>query len=275
MLPSHALPPPQTPPARPSLRSEQPVGAHFATPRKKRAPWKDTAVVVRSDALLRRQELESQLQVLLREDEDDTGNDGMDGQSDEGTGMRVDDVSEPMLVDPDEFASSEPQPAQNVDDTTTPPARRPRRLVPDESSQRLYSSWLLLIPSLASDFLHYIRAAHGRTKSVEPQLAVPCRLGCKVELATVQCLYYHCMSSLRGPAFATISLTASSPYNPRSSLLQMPVPAQRARSEWTVSYVSVKPSCGRVDRSPRLLLRTLRTFCRCDNCACGCIEDLV
>ncbi len=97
--------------------------------------------------------------------------------------MDVDDVGPGMSVEPMDLDST---PDPSMDD---PSAKRARRLVPDEPSQRLYANWLALIPSLLRDFLHYVRIIHGSTRRPSPQFVPVCEAGCSLEVASLQCLY--------------------------------------------------------------------------------------
>ncbi|KAI1784417.1 hypothetical protein LXA43DRAFT_1066776 [Ganoderma leucocontextum] len=65
-LDSHILPPPTTPPPRPSKRSHQLVGMHFESP-KRRRPWlKDSELVLRPGLAHQEQELTAKLNSMLR-----------------------------------------------------------------------------------------------------------------------------------------------------------------------------------------------------------------
>ncbi len=189
MNPSEILPPPRTPPPQQPARSQQPVGAHFATPQKKRAPRKDSALVIRSDALLRRQKLELQLETLLESSEEDEAPTAAGPFVDTATASEGDeamDIDErPNMSMEPAILDSQPEPLSDAHS-----AKRARRLGPDEPSQRLYSNWLALVPSLIRDFLHYIRCSHGRTGWKTPQFVRICQAGCMPDVAMLQCLYY-------------------------------------------------------------------------------------
>lgn len=56
-----------------------------------------------------------------------------------------------------------------------------KRLLPDDASRRLYSNWLLLIPTLTNDYLAYMGRSQGR-------------LGRPLGIETFSCLRGQCIS---------------------------------------------------------------------------------
>ncbi|OJT05110.1 hypothetical protein TRAPUB_4175, partial [Trametes pubescens] len=186
---SHILPPPSTPPPRPPNRSEQPVGVQFATPKKRRPPRKDATIVSRPDAALRQRVLEEELR-KLKEAHSHSYHLGPHEEETEDVEM-VD--LEPPSRSADDTEEHDSQPAQVVDDPPQDPSTvLPRRVQPDEDSQKLYGSWLALIPMLVPPYLQYMQDAQGRMgQPVFTQQKFSCPSGkCTVKESSILCLHF-------------------------------------------------------------------------------------
>lgn len=190
---SHILPPPSTPPPRAPKRSEQLVGAQFATPKKRRPPRKDNVVVSRPDAALRQALLEKELREL--KEPQPTGVHPSEELPDEDVEM-ADAHSPPRSID-DKLDHDFPMHSSDLpaDTANTVP---PRRTQPDEESTKLYGSWLALIPSLLPAYLDYMKAAQGRMgQSCSPQPKFLCRSGkCEIKESAILCLHFDCECSI-------------------------------------------------------------------------------
>ncbi|KAI0706515.1 hypothetical protein C8Q76DRAFT_629740 [Earliella scabrosa] len=82
--------------------------------------------------------------------------------------------------------------------------KRSRRLHPDEASHRLYSAWLVLLPTLIPDFLSYLRTAQRRTGGAAGSIEHQCfKETCMVEVTSVTCLYFDRNSLVRNGLFPT------------------------------------------------------------------------
>lgn len=73
-----------------------------------------------------------------------------------------------------------------------PSTAPPRRTQPDQESQKLYNSWLALIPTLIPAYLGYMQDVQGRTgQPLEQQTS--CRTGrCAMEESSILCLHFDC-----------------------------------------------------------------------------------
>ncbi len=153
---SYILPPPATPPRRPPERSQQPVGAQFSTPQKRRPPRKDSVIVNRPGVALRQQRLTQELHALMETEpacepsssqfaptsvDDDVEMPDAEGTYDNGT----DDLDSPA-----------------VENVISQGDSRPRRLLPDTATEKLYATWLALVPTLIPAYLNYLQASQAR-----------------------------------------------------------------------------------------------------------------
>ena len=190
---SYVLPPPATPPRRPPKRSNQLVGVHFESPKRRRPLRKDTAIVIRPGLARREQELTSRLDTLLGKHKDPIPSIGKDSQPAD-CGNTADFVGD---------GEDAEQPAQlavpeNVWDpgvVSSPHEKQAssRRLAPSQIAQRLYDNWLTLIPTLEDAYLTYMQHAQGRLGRQlheEPRHCVSRR--CVTRSSPVQCLYTDC-----------------------------------------------------------------------------------
>ena len=72
---------------------------------------------------------------------------------------------------------------------------RPRRTLPDDTAYRLYQNWLLLIPTLVSDYLGYMQQSQGRLGGPSEIQSFSCPKGiCELKKWNVLCLHFDCMS---------------------------------------------------------------------------------
>ena len=187
----NVLPPPATPPRRPPKRSNQLVGVHFESPKRRRPMRKDSAIVVRPGFARREQELTSRLDALLGKQKGPINDehqpaDFIDDPTDVLNGGE--DAQEPaQAAVPESLVDSIP---------ISPPHGQqasPRRSLPKKAAQRLYDNWLALIPTLEDQYLSYMQRAQGRLGRQldgEPYHCTSRR--CVTRTSTVQCLYADC-----------------------------------------------------------------------------------
>ena len=183
------LPPPSTPPPRPAKRSNQRVGEHFESPRKKRAPKKDSAIVVRPGLALRQQQLAAEINALL-------GTSSADDHSSEkeilGSADRAIEHDDSADCPEEHFILQED--SSHDDAVLSTMDKRPRRVVPDAAAHRLYNNWLSLIPTLVDDYLAYMQQTQGRLGRSPALDTSSCSDGiCPVKEFTIQCLHVDCM----------------------------------------------------------------------------------
>ena len=191
--PPYVLPPPATPPPRPLKRSNQLVGVHFESPKRRRPMRKDSAVVVRPGLARREQELSSRLNILLGKQQEPASSTDKDSQladsidNSAGVPDDIEDVEELSVPE----AGLDSTPVSSLYDKQTPS----RRTVPDDTAQQLYQSWLTLIPTLEDEYLSFMQRAQGRLGrplQCEPPRCVSRR--CVTKASQVQCLYADCTS---------------------------------------------------------------------------------
>ena len=190
-LDSYVLPPPATPPRRPPKRSNQLVGVHFESP-KRRRPWrKDSELVVRPGLARQEQELTAKLNHMLGKLKTSGQTSSSTDSSDD---LAVPETScQPPLANP----STNPIATSDTQDYDLEHEPHPRRILPDEVAQKLYSNWLQLIPSLLAEYLGYLEWAQGRQGRFrdDEQLEL-CTSGlCTTKETYVQCLHFDCLSS--------------------------------------------------------------------------------
>ena len=189
----YVLPPPATPPRRPPKRSNELVGVHFESPKRRRPIRKDSAIVVRPGLAQREQELSARLNILLGKhqdpapsiDEDPQFTDPVDYAADVLGDNKLAEVS-PQLTVPDVLDSA---PVSSTDEKQSPS----RSSVPNETAQRIYHNWLALIPTLEDEYLSYMQRAQGRLGrplQYEPHRCISRR--CVTKAWPVQCLYADC-----------------------------------------------------------------------------------
>ncbi|KAI0349326.1 hypothetical protein OH77DRAFT_1432172 [Trametes cingulata] len=173
-------------------RGQQPVGKHFATPEKRRAPRKDGVFVSRPELALRSQKLNANLHTLLEAEEavepDETSED-------------AEMVLEPMepincdvtMVDCGEDTIME---TGSGDSVAPEPAKRAARNHSD-ALKSAHAAWLSLIPSLLPEYLGYLRSAHGRTTRSSPNWTYSCpRVECVPQSCAIMCLYYDSLDPM-------------------------------------------------------------------------------
>ncbi|KAI0363187.1 hypothetical protein BV20DRAFT_1058256 [Pilatotrama ljubarskyi] len=182
-----ALPPPVTPAPKARQRGQQPVGKHFATPEKRRAPQKDGAFVSRPELALRSQKLNADLHALLEAEEAVEPH-----ETPENAEMALSEPMEPTNCDVmmDDCGEDTIMETGSGDSAVPDPAKRAAR----NHSDALISAhvaWLSLIPSLLPEYLGYMRSAHGRTTRSSPNWSYSCpRVKCVPQSCAIMCLYY-------------------------------------------------------------------------------------
>ena len=185
------LPPPATPPPRPSKRSNQLVGVHFESP-KRRRPWlKDSQLVLRPG--LARQELELTAKLNKMLGKIGTGEQSFPSLDSTDEQAGPENAREPSPTPPTEHvANSDTQERRFEDEPHT------RRLLPDEVAQRLYSNWLNLMPTLHAEYLAYLERTQGRLGRFrdDDHLDLCTSRLCTTKEASVQCLYFDCLLAL-------------------------------------------------------------------------------
>ena len=155
----HALPPPATPPRRPPKRSNQLVGVHFESPKRRRPMRKDSAIITRPGLARREQALSSKLDALLGKNRSPVTQEYEDAQFTDGSNAGI-------LADSEHAESVQLAASENPFDST--PVSSPdkksaplQRSALNEDSQRLYDNWLTLIPTLEDGYLCYMERAQG------------------------------------------------------------------------------------------------------------------
>ncbi|KAI0373090.1 hypothetical protein BV20DRAFT_963601 [Pilatotrama ljubarskyi] len=186
---SSALPPPATPARKAPQRSEQPVGRHFTTPQKRRAPRKDATFVSRPDLALRSQRLNADLQALLNTDnavEPEEDQEDVEMTLEPNEPMESTDCDVTMMDDRADDPTMDPE-----SDLMDPgPAKRAARNRSD-ALKSVHAAWLSLIPTLLDEYLVYLRSAHGRTTRSPPDWTYSCaRVDCVPQSCAIMCLFY-------------------------------------------------------------------------------------
>ncbi|OJT12711.1 hypothetical protein TRAPUB_10739 [Trametes pubescens] len=184
---SYVLPPPATPPRRPPERSQQPVGAHFTTPQKRRPPRKDSAIVNRPGVALRQQRLKEELHALMETDEQ---------SSNQSVPTSVDaDIEMPDVEDTHDDGAEDLDPPA-VDKSLPQDDSLPRRLLPDTATEKLYSTWLALVPTLVPAYLGYLQASQARIGQLPALRQWTCHSKvCLKKDYTILCLHSHYLES--------------------------------------------------------------------------------
>lgn len=185
---SYILPPPATPPRRPPERSQQPVGAQFATPQKRRPPRKDSAIVHRPGVALRQQRLTEELNALMHADEQ---------SSSQITPTSVDPDIEMPDFEAAHDVGTEDLDSPAVDQSLPKSDLPPRRLLPDATTEKLYATWLALVPSLVPAYLDYLQVSQARIGQHPAlrQWACDSKMCLKKDF-TILCLHSHCEDNL-------------------------------------------------------------------------------
>ena len=183
----------------PPKRSEQLVGVHFTSPKKLggRLTKKSKAVINRPDLALRRQELEKRINSLTskpfqepRKSDGEAGVTQYDLVHSDDIGTSTGDIYWEEHSDALENVSAEPDPVAN--DTSA--RRRGNELSdPNSTTQKLFSTWLLLIPAMVPHYLAYLKASQRRFGSNPDPAPFSCPMQtCPVNQSQVLCLYFDC-----------------------------------------------------------------------------------
>ena len=254
---SYVLPPPATPPRRPPKRSNQLVGVHFESPKRRRPMRKDSALVVRPGLAQRENELTSRLDTLLGKNKGRITSIGEDFQPPESCGNDAgvmgegEDAEQPArlampenVLDPVVESSNEKQ--------------APSRRVAPSLVQRLYDNWLALIPTLEDAYLSYMQHAQGRLgrqSQGEPRHCVSRR--CVAKSSPVQCLYADCTywSALQRFYLANLFISRHRHNQPRN--LRMYHACAVPHPPRTLSYISNSASSSSLNRPVGFLFRAL------------------
>lgn len=165
------------------------MGVQFATPKKRRPPRKDAALVPRPDAALRQRVLEEELRKL----KEVPSHSYPSGTHEE---EQIEDVEMADLDSPaNDTTEEDARPIQIEDPPQDPSTVLPRRIQPDDDSKKLYGSWLALIPTLVPPYLQYMQDAQGQMGRPGPsiQQKLLCPSGkCTVRESTILCLHFDC-----------------------------------------------------------------------------------
>ena len=188
------LPAPATPPPRPPKRSGQPAGEHFDSPQRRRRWRKDSELVVRPELPLLEQQLSTDLESLLK-----TYDRSRRHEADSEPFLPINYADGDIVMQsPNAGPSLErPLPDPRSDSPCPDPQseRNTRRVLPDETANRVYANWLHVIPGLVSDYLGYMQRAQGRLGGTPGVEAYLCPKGlCKLETCEVLCLHFDRMS---------------------------------------------------------------------------------
>ena len=191
----YVLPPPATPPRRPLKRSNQLVGVHFESPKRRRPIRKDSTIVVRPGLAQREHELSSRLNVLLgRKCQEPAPSIDENPQFTQPIDYTVDVLGDNEVVEvPAQLAAPDTVLDSAPVSSTDEKQPRSRCSAPNEAAQRLYHNWLALIPTLEGEYLSYMQRAQGRLGrplQYEPHHCVSRR--CVTRASQVQCLYADC-----------------------------------------------------------------------------------
>ena len=190
------LPAPATPPRRPAKRSNQAVGEHFDSPQRRRRWRQDSETVIRPGLPLIENQLTAELEGLFKTYDKSRGDDPDDIPSlpvdpigeDAATHSLISHSFDQTVEDPSGVA-----PSPNVQD-----GPHSKRLLPDDASRRLYSNWLLLIPTLTDDYLAYMGRIQGRLGRPLGIETFSCPIGrCLPRSCDILCLHIDCTSRHR------------------------------------------------------------------------------
>ncbi|KAH7910215.1 hypothetical protein BJ138DRAFT_134402 [Hygrophoropsis aurantiaca] len=175
-------------------RAKQPTSTgldkQFTSPKKRRNKAKTQTYVQITGHSIKRQRLLEKLVQLEKESGDGTPTDN--GFFDVST-MEED---RPGDVTP-EVQGDDVQPTQQKDiimgkstpNTPTCPTRTQRRVLPDNSSLRLYVNWRSLIPALVQGFLAYTSATTGKALQAPGTTLSSCKF-CDTKITPITALFF-------------------------------------------------------------------------------------
>ncbi len=190
---SYILPPPGTPPRRPPERSQQLVGAQFATPQKRRPPQKNSAIVNRPSVALRQQKLAQDLHAMLQPQGSSKHVESHDLESYEDNDVEMPDADDTLAIH-DDGAEDAHLPDDNLQSGD---AHKQRRVLPDSVTEKLYGTWLALIPTLVPNYLDYLQISQARTGELAPSQELACiSQRCTKKEHAILCLHSHCERAL-------------------------------------------------------------------------------
>ncbi|KAH7905365.1 hypothetical protein BJ138DRAFT_1138299 [Hygrophoropsis aurantiaca] len=117
---------------------------------------------------------------------------------------------------------------QSTPNTPTCPTRTQRRILPDNSSLRLYVNWRSLIPTLVQGFLAYTSATTGKALQAPGTTLSSCKLAfCDTKITPITALFFdhfriinvqHCKCSTIGQVLIAHGLFPTAPAQPRMAI---------------------------------------------------------
>ena len=159
----YVLPAPATPPRRPPKRSNQLVGAHFESPKRRRPMRKDSAIVVRPGLARHEHELSRRLNTLLGKPQDSVPSIDANPQHAGPANYTADVLGDSKHVEVSAQLAVPETVLDSVPLSSTDEQQIPSRCsVPNDTALRLYHNWLALIPTLEDEYLSYMQRAQGR-----------------------------------------------------------------------------------------------------------------
>jgi len=200
-------------PARSRQRTAPGFGEHFVSPKKVRDPKKTTTQSVVPGQAAKHQKLLAKLKALQNPIEPPP----------EDTHLIQSQDVDPYPSDPDSGTGQQPDinlaSLDQVEDGQ-PYTTNQRRLVPDATAFRLYSSWNGLIRSLVRPFLEYLTVSAASVHPPTGDIHSTCRTtACAFKTTNITALFFDrvCPSSSQGTFvltyfsdFKTVSVTACS-----------------------------------------------------------------
>lgn len=184
------LPLPRTPVRKPPGRSQQLVGAHYVSPKRRRARASKREPVqplghkvLEAAALAKMHALETV----------DNSNASEDARMDDGFTLHDPEYDFSMEIDDTDVADANFGTCDLENNNPQPAERYPRRIVPNNVAHRLFSTWKDVLTSVVPHFLDYSRSVQGTHLALAPQIIEPCgKDSCEQKISFVQCLYWYC-----------------------------------------------------------------------------------
>lgn len=103
------------------------------------------------------------------------------------------DVEMPDTEESPDGASSAVDPVSMADDSLPEVPSRTRRILPDATTEKLYGSWLALVPTLVPNYLCYLQTSQARIGALPPSQQWACAsITCSKKEYSILCLHSHC-----------------------------------------------------------------------------------
>ena len=168
------------------------MGSHFESP-KRCQPWRrDSEVVIWPGLALEVDDLLTQINKIWKLHKPELTS--VSQPTDDGSNSS--DHNECPTHPSDDFSSDLSHNGMSPGAGNLPSDEMPsQRILPDAAAYRLYSNWLVLIPTLVHSYLGYIQKSQGRLGRPLGVVTKLCQSGfCVSKEFEIQCLHFDCMS---------------------------------------------------------------------------------